>query len=1270
MQKTNFEGLMVKLASSDTIEQWSHGIVDHADTINYRTGKPKQKWLFCESIFWPVKNYECSCGKYKGVRYKGIVCERCGVEVTSSRVRRERMGHIELASPVIHVRYQNSVAGWVHHLLGLSGNEIQKILSFVKYVVTSEIPEEKKEEIIEKTEKDFTDTMKNLDDLFEQEKTNVDAKAKKRDAQLKDLEKKYNDNKDTIEQEFNRIKSIIADLAKGSTILESDYRNIFQRYDDLVDFKSGPDAVYLMLKHIDVKKEIQARLDAFRHVKSSEQKKKAFALIKLLINLLISGVRPENMVLTRLPVIPPDLRPVVQLEGGKFASSDVNLFYRRVLMRNIRLKKMIQVGMPDVVKKNEIRLLQESINNLLVGEKNSTGRGWAGIKVFKSLSDMLSGKEGIFRKNLLGKRVDYSGRSVITVWPHLKLDQCGLPLYIAVKMFTPFIIGKLIERKIVYTPKQAEKLIKEGNPVALRLLEEVIKDKYVLLNRAPTLHRLSIEAFKIVLMPWKTIRLHPLVCPSFNADFDWDQMAVHLPISDEAQEEAKELIAADKNILKPSSGEPTITHSQDMVLGVYHLTADNKKGAQIMGHYASIPHVLNAYEAGNLSVKDKILLQREGEHMETTVGKVIVNDVLPESIRYINETIGKKQLKKMLNRIFDECGLEETVRVADALKDFGFKFATKSGLSINVFDITVPDEKDEQLKMWEDKVNKIYSLYFQWLLSDEEKHRLIVQIWTDTKNQIEELVKKSMNPEDNLFVMIDSWARWSFTNTTQMGGMKWLVLNPKGEVIELPIKGNFVEWLTPIEYFISSHASRKGKADTALRTAESGYLTRKLCDSSQEVIIREEDCGSENYLLVTKHEAELIGTSFDELLYGRTLAEAVIDSHGTTVIDANTVIEKENLQLIKDLDLEMLKIRSPLTCHTSSGVCRKCYGMDLATRKSVEIGAPIGIIAAQSIGEPATQLTMNTFHGWGTQADKWDITQGIDRVKQLFEMRPPKNPALIAPFDGTVTYTETGKMRFIHITSDYQEKTYLMKEWYTIAVKKNEHIAKWGVYAIKGRSKLKIKEEWVVLEVKDDHIIIGIKETIKKSLTWLQPLHKEIDEPIYKGQVLTTGQLDIKEYKDIVGDLEAQKYVIREIKQVYSSQWQSVNDKHIELVVKQLFSKVFIEDAGDSSFVPGTHVKYEEFLSVNRGLAAKGKREAIGRRLCLGLTHIAKQTDSRLSAASFQETIRVMVDSSLKWAIDELNDLKSNVIIGRLLPLGEEYRRQLEESKKGNIVVG
>ncbi len=1253
MEKTHFDGLMVTLASPENIAKWSFWSVEVPDTINYRTGKPKQKGLFCESIFGPMKNYECSCGKYKWVRYKWIVCERCGVEVTSARVRRERMGHIELAAPVVHIWYIKATPSRVGLLLWLSVNEIEKILYYVKYVLITAPTEAEKKEVFTQLEADYKNSLDQLKSAYEAEL--ADGKNKN------DLEKLVADNKSMLEKEYNRIKSIVANLKVGATILESDYRNIFYRFDNILHFKSGSESVQKLLSQIDVEVEIKKLIKNFGSFKG-ENKNKALKLLKLLINLYISEVKPEWMVIKNLPVIPPDLRPVVQLDGGRFASSDVNLFYRRVLMRNIRLRKMIQVGMPDVVKKNEIRLLQESVNNLIVWEKNQwVGGAW--VKVFKSLTDMLSGKEGIFRKNLLGKRVDYSGRSVITVGPDLSLDECGLPIYIAVKIFTPFIIGKLIERKIAYTPKQAEKIIKEQAPISLKILEEVIKDKYVLLNRAPTLHRLSIEAFKIRLMPGKTIRLHPLVCDAFNADFDGDQMAVHLPLSDEAQTEAREMIAATKNVLKPASWEPTIFHSQDMVLGIYYLTDDTEKRLEnenlYMGHFSTYEEVLARYYAKEVGVKDAIKFNSGEEWVDTIVWRVLFNNILPERIRFINKKIVKKDLKTILDRIYDEYDIETTVRIADAIKDYGFKYATIWATTVNVFDLIVPEEKEGLLKEWHDKVNKIYGFAFKWFISEEEKHRQIIKIWSNIIKDIEGFVKTSYKPWNPAYTMVDSGARGTRWQMTQLSGMKGLVQSPSGDIIELPIQSSLVEWFSPIEYFIAAHGARKGKADTALRTAESGYLTRRLCDASQEVIIRAEDCGTSEYITISKDEAELKQEKFDDLLFGRVTKEEIIDEHWNAIVEANALLDRKALKTILASNIEMVKVRSPLTCHISSGVCQKCFGMDLSTRKMVEIGNPVGIISSQSIGEPGTQLTLRTFHSLSADVDS-DITQGIRRIEELFEIRKPKKAAIVAPFDGSVEFMESGKQIEMEITGEAEPKPYIVKDGYKVIVKVNQQVKKWEDYAISGKSKLKIKEDGIILEVTKEYITVGVVQKIKKTLAGNVSLKVKNGANVFKWQILSGWSLDIDDYKSIVWDLAAEQHIVREVKKVYTSQWQNVNDKYMEVIVKQLFSKLFLEEAGDSTFIPGTQIKYEEFMAENERLISLKKSPAKGKRLALGLTQIAKESDSWLSSASFQETIRVMVENSLKGSIDNLTDLKSNVIIGRLLPVGEIFKQKLE----------
>lgn len=1260
MIKKNFYWLMVNLASPQDIKNWSHWYVESPDTINYRTWKPKQRWLFCEITFWPMRNYECSCWKYKWVRYKWIICEKCWVEVASSRVRRERMGHIELSAPVAHVWYYKATPSRIWLLLNLSVKEIEKILYFVKYIII-DIDEERKKNAISNLDKDFENKQREIEKAYKSELEDIEqSKSSLSNNELKirkeEIEKLYSDNKSKLEKDFSVIKSKLASFKIWSTILESDYRNIFYKYEWIFKFMSWSLWILYLLERVNIENEIKDLLKIFNSLKWLDRDK-AFKKLRMLINLHISWVKPEWMVLKYLPVIPPDLRPVVQLEWWKFASSDINLYYRRVLMRNIRLKKMIEAWMPDVIKKNEIRLLQESVNNLVIWDNESSWRVWAWVKVFKSLTDMLSWKEWIFRKNLLWKRVDYSWRSVITVWPKLKLDECWLPLYIAVRIFSPFIIWKLLERKICHTPKQAEKLIKDENPIALKILEEVIKDKYVLLNRAPTLHRLWIQWFKIKLMPWKTIRIHPLVCPAFNADFDWDQMAVHLPLSEESQKEAKELISADKNILKPASWEPIITHTLDMILWIYFLTDDTWKTQNPVWIFESLEKVKESYNSWNLWLKDLVKVKFNWEYIISTTGRVLFNIILPEKLRFINDKISKKQLKSILDRIFNEYWMEETVRIADTIKDMWFEFSTKSAVTMNVFDLIIPNEKNEILRRWDDNVNFIHNAWYSWFLSDDEKHISIIQIWIKIRTDIENIVKKSYSPWNNIFTLVDSWAKWNWSQLTQLAWMKWLIASPSWEIVELPVKSCLLEWFAPIEYFISAHWARKWKADTALRTAESWYLTRRLVDASQDCIIREEDCFTTDWVLMTKEEATLRWESFNDLLYWRTLLQDIVDQNWNVLIKNWDIIDNLNLKIITNLELNEVKVRNPITCKTSSWVCQKCYWIDLSTRKVIDIWTAIWVISSQSIWELWTQLTMRTFHmGWTASAD-WDITQGIKRVEELFEVRRPKKPAIVSPFDWEINVVESWKLTEIEVISENEPKVYIIKDSYKIKVKKWDYMKKWWVYASKWNSYLKVKDEWKILDIKKDHIILWVMNKSKKVLSFWTSLKVKDWDKVYKWQIISSWALDIREYKQIVWDLEAQKYIVREIKKVYNSQWQDINDKYVEIIVKQLFSKVIVEDSWDSSFIPWSIIKYEDYLKINIDLEQEWKQPCIWKRLIFWLTQIAKETESWLSSASFQETMRVMVDSSTRWSIDMLDDLKANVIIWRLLPLWDEFKK-------------
>ncbi len=1273
MQKIDFDWLMVSLASPEEILKWSHGSIEFADTVNYRTGKPRLKWLFCEAIFGPTKNYECSCGKYKGARYKWFVCERCGVEIAPARVRRERMGHIELASPVVHVWYYKTTPSRIGLLLNLSLAEIEKILYFVKYIATNEFDEKKKAPVFQALDDSYNNRLQDLEQVYTDEIQRAkDEKGKKSDAKqmIEELESIYKENKKELENEYSRMKSIIASLKPGGTILESDYRNFFNKFNHIFALKSWWDAILELLAKINLEKKIQESSERFNNSKW-EERKKTFKLLRLLINLFISNTRPEWMVMKYLPVIPPDIRPVISLEGGKIATSDANQYYRRVVQRNLRLKKMIQVGMPDVVKKNEIRLLQESVNNLIIGDKSQTGSAgrWGTARVFKSLTDKLSKKEWIFRQNLLGKRVDYSGRSVITVWPNLALNECGIPLYIAIRIFSPFVISKLIERWYANTPKQAEKMIREEELIALDILQEVIKDKYVLLNRAPTLHKLSIQAFKVKLVSWKTVRIHPLVCSWFNADFDGDMMAVHLPLSEQAQEEAREIMSSKKNTLLPSSWSPSITLSQDMILWVYYLTSEPKDYNNTVWYFKSLENIVNEYEKLWLKINDLVEVKHNDMMVKTTVGRSIFNYVLPEEIQFkiiwsldTNKQLKKNEIKVIMDLVYDIWWQELLADVANKLKDIGFTFAQQSSVTISIFDILTPKDKDILIAAGDEKVRVLLNHRYNWFYSNEEKSSINQDIWLDVDTSIQKNVKEiySDHPTNNYFMLADSKARWSYATLSYLSGMRWLVQGASGKIIDLPIKSWYLEWYSPLEYFLWCHNSRKGRTDIALKTADSWYMTRKLCDSNQEVIVKEHDCNTSEYIQFDKYSLQNWWEVFSEVIYGRTLAEDVKDDNNVLFAQKWDLLDRRLVTLIAQSNIDTIKVRSSIGCKTINGVCQKCFGMDLSTRRLIELWVAIWIIASQSLGERTTQLTLDSKHNKWVAAWWEDVTQwGLARVDELLEVRIPKAKGVVSPFDGTVRLAQDGKLQTIEILAEEEKRHYFIKQNYKITVKKWEQLNKWSDYAFKWTSKLKVKEDGVVVEVAKDHIVLGVYKSEKKTVSPGTKIKVAHGTKVLKWQILTTGALDLKEYKLIVWDSDVQKYIVNELQKVYIWASQEVNRKYMEIVVKQMFSKFLVELWGDSSFVPGSIVSYEEYLTVCHTLSAEWRDLPQGQRLIFGLTQVAKEWASWLSAASFQETVRVMVENSLKWSIDELSDLKSNVILGRPLPIGSNFKKSL-----------
>lgn len=1261
----NLAGISLGVSSPERIRSLSHGKVLISETINYRTQRPERGGLFCEQIFGPRKNYECACGKYKRIRYKGIVCERCGVEVTKTSVRRDRMGHIELYAPVAHIWYLKSVPSRIGLLLDLPVKKLEQVVYFASYIIT-DVYEDKR-----------ADAIRDLEDRFKVSKSEMQ----------KDLQKEINDLKiqkesgeltakkfateeaaimqrlDNLVAEFEELKEGLKSLATGAVVGELEYRVLDSKFPHV--FKGGTGAQYL--------KDLLARINLLEFIEQQEtelksatqiKQKKILQKIKLASNLLKSGQRPEWFILEALPIIPPDLRPMIQLDGGRFASSDLNDLYRRVINRNNRLKKLIELGAPDVILKNEKRMLQESVDMLITWETRTNRSGFvtANKKKLKSLTEVLKGKQGRFRQNLLGKRVDYSARSVIVVGPTLKIDECGIPKKMALILFKPFVISKLIENGIVYNIKHAEKFIEKSSKEVWDSLDEVIEGKYVLMNRAPTLHRLSIQAFKPVLIEGKAIQLHPLTCTAFNADFDGDQMAVHLPITDKAQAEARELMVTSKNLLAPASGEPIVTPSQDMILGCYYVTAMDENGKGAGKIFKDINEVANAFDADVLGIKSPIKVRLNGEIIDTNYGRLLFNEIVPAGLGFVNETLNKGALKRLLSRSFDELGGETTAQLVDRIKDFGYQYSTISGISIAHTDMVTPSKKKELLEVAGEKVKYIQKKHWSGFLTEQEKYQQSIVIWAEVKKVIEAEMKELFLPNNHIFNFIDSGARGNWGNVTQLCGMKGLVASTSGATIELPIKSTLKEGFSSLEYFIATHGGRKGKSDTALKTAQSGYLTRRLVDSSQNIIVKEEDCNTVHYKAVHRNTKKgSFEESFEDRIYSHTLATDVKADDGTVIFNAGTVIDTYVAKILNDHNVDEVNIRSVLTCETEGGVCQKCYGLDLSTTRETNIGDPVGVVAAQSIGEPGTQLTMRTFHSGWVAKEGGDMTQGLARVEELLEARNPKMIAEISDIEGVITTEQTDKEIIVTVTAEelYTEECYF-EEHFDVAIKVGQEIKAKQILArsTKDKQKLTSKFAGIVKSIEDGCIVIKDKDF--RSYSYNFDLWKTIlvsdGDIVKKGQKITEGSLNLQKLMDVAGVLIAEQYIVDEIKSIYSSQGQTVNSKHIELVVRQMFSRVRVTSKGDTPFFPGDIVDIIKFKKRNDELLQEGKKPGIAERLLLGITKISLYTDSWLSAASFQETVRVLVEGSVSGKIDKFKEMKENVIIGRLIPAGKHYK--------------
>lgn len=1140
-----FDAIKISLASPDKIREWSNGEVKKPETINYRTLKPEKDGLFCEKIFGPTKDWECHCGKYKKIRYKGVICDRCGVEVTRSKVRRERMGHIELACPVSHIWYFRGIPSRIGIVLEIPPKSLEKVLYFSAYIV--------------------------LDP----------------------------GNTPLVE------KQILA---------EKEYREIYETYGNTFRVGMGAEAIKELLQNINVKHEVEFLKSEL--IEASGQKRvKIIKRLEIMEAFLVSKNKPEWMILDVLPVIPPDLRPMVQLDGGRFATSDLNDLYRRVLNRNNRLKKLLDLGAPDIIIRNEKRMLQEAVDALLDNGRRGKPITGANNRPLKSLSDLLKGKQGRFRQNLLGKRVDYSGRSVIVVGPNLKIYQCGLPKEMAIELFKPFVMKKLVEKNLANNIKAAKRMVEKQQPEVWDMLEDVIKDHPVMLNRAPTLHRLGIQAFEAVLVEGHAIKLHPLVCVAYNADFDGDQMAVHIPLSVEAQAECRFLLLAPNNLLKPSDGEPVVVPSQDMVLGIYYLTMKKENELGEGKYFADENEAIMAYQDKLISLHAKINVRRnfddKNKIIETTVGRIIFNEAIPQDLGFVDREknifdyeidflVDKKLLCKIIERCIHKYGSTETAVVLDKIKELGYKFSTRGALTVSVSDMEIPSAKKDCLEEAEKNVEKITRMYRRGLMTNEERYLKVIETWNEANDKITDKLFEGLGKYNNIYIMADSGARGSKNQIKQLAGMRGLMASPSGSIIELPIKSNFREGLSVLEYFISAHGARKGLADTALRTADSGYLTRRLVDISQEIIIREEDCCADKdevpfiEVCAFKDNNEIIEPLCDRIR-GRWSVEDIYNPETNEIIvKKDSMITPEQAELIESLGIEKIKIRSILTCKSRIGVCSKCYGANMASGKVSRIGEPVGIIAAQSIGEPGTQLTMRNFHEGGI-ASGGDITQGLPRVEELFEARRPKGVAIVSEIAGKVTVSDVRKNHKVTVINKTNSKEYM----------------------IPFGARLKVYS----------------------------------GDEIKAGDALTEGNIYPQDILEINGVEAVQDYLLREVQRVYRLQGVDINDKHIEVIVRQMLRRIRIEN-GNNKFLPGSLIDWIEFEDINNKNRKKKRKLLTGQRILLGITKASLTTDSFLSAASFQETTKVLTDAALMGKIDPLLGLKENVIIGKLIPAG------------------
>jgi len=1266
LEVNDFDAIRISLASPEQIRSWSYGEVTKPETINYRTLKPERDGLFCERIFGPIKDFECACGKYKKIRYKGVICDKCGVEVARAKVRRERMGHIGLACPVSHIWFAKGIPSRLGLLLDLSARNLERVLYFSHYIITS-IDKEARQEAIKQLEERSSQEIAECQSALEAKITEMEQKQTTVE-EVNQLRRHFVEEKTQLEEQLALDVEQLKDLRRCALLTEDQYRELKQEYGQVFEAGMGAEAILQLLKDVNLDEMRNELLQETRST-SGQRRKKASKRLQLVEALRRSGNKPEWLIITVLPVLPPDLRPMVQLDGGRFATSDLNDLYRRVINRNNRLRHLLEIGAPEIIIRNEKRMLQEAVDSLIDNGRRGRVVSVSGNHKLKSLSDMLRGKEGRFRQNLLGKRVDYSGRSVIIIGPELKLHQCGLPKRMALELFKPFIMRRLIEQGLAHNIKSARRLVEKAKPEVYDILEEVVKERPVLLNRAPTLHRLSLQAFEPVLIDGSAIQLHPLVCTAFNADFDGDQMAVHIPLSKAAVKEAREMMLSIHNMLLPSCGEPIVTPTLDMVFGCYYLTTI-RSGTRGEGRiFGSFGEAKLAYELGVIDLRAEIEVrdeQRGGQRVKTSVGRILFNEVLPPELGFYNKIIDKSGVKQIVTDCYKLLSNEAMAVILDNLKQLGFYYATKSGTTIAMSDIKVPQSKPKLLEEAEERTAIIETQYHRGLITEDERYNGIIEVWTETTDRITDTISKTLDRYGSIYMMATSGAKGNISQIRQMAGMRGLMTNPSGRIIDFPIKSGLREGHSVLEYFISTHGARKGLADTALRTSGSGYLTRRLIDIAQDVITLQADCGTTDGIWISEPQERGLLPSLVEQIIGRLAATKLVNpSTGETIVDRNEEIDEQKVNKIIAAGITKVHVRSPLSCQSRQGACQRCYGRDLARGHLVDLDTAIGIIAAQSIGEPGTQLTLRTFHTGGVVG--LDITTGLPRVEELFEARPPKAQAIISEIDGVAKVVDNEEGKKIKVTSSevFRDEYSLPPGW-QVMVDNGQWVDIGTVLAYQApeaeappqSAALITKAEPVLARVagevaiEDSQLFIKYEEKEEREYVVLAATSILIQtgDQIKAGQRLTDGSINPQDILHILGREAVQQYLVDEVQKVYRSQGVNINDKHVEVIVHQMLAKVRIDSSGDTELVPGELIGKFRYEDINAEVLAEGGEPATAHTVLMGITRASLSTDSWLAAASFQETTRVLTEAAIYGKVDKLIGLKENVIIGKLIP--------------------